>query len=160
MSVTDPLRASFLDRIAQALDKRRVPGGDLAAWLAHVPTSALAATIYRPDSLAREILFAAVGMARLEQRAGIGQNLFEGSTVNVPHGPMAEAALMAWAACRQARELIDFGFPAEAQRALLSATRLADRWPPPIAQRFESQITALYAEADRERARHLSNEVA
>lgn len=156
----DPIRESFIAVLVGILEGTRIPGGSVAAWLAPVPTAVLAVTLIRPPDLARETLFAAVGLARLGQRSAIDQNLFEGSAANVPCGPTAYAALMAWAACRQARELLDLGFPEEAQRALLSATRLTERWPLPIAQRFLPQISALYAEADRVRARHLSDEVA
>ena len=156
----DPVRDSFLAFLSGVLEGARVPGGSVAAWLTPVPTRVLAVTLIKPPQCAREILFAAVGLARLGQRSEIDQNLFEGSEANVPCGPTAFAALMAWATCRQARELLDLGFAAEAQRALLSATRVADRWPPAIAARFEPQISALYAEADRMRARHLADEVA
>lgn len=154
------LRAAYLARIADNLRGVRAPGGDLAAWLAPLPTAALAEVLIHPPARTAEILFAAIGMWRTQANAGLPQNLFDGAPDNIPRGPTADAALRAWATCRLAQSHLACGLPGDAQRALYAAARHVHLWPTPIAQRFEPQIVALYAAAERMRARQLAEEVA
>ncbi len=102
----DPIRAGFLARLATKLNDARVPGGDLATWLAPLPTAALAAATYLTPEATRIALFRAVGMARSRDLPGLDQNLFEGSPVNVPTSALAGGALNAWAAVWLARDLL------------------------------------------------------
>lgn len=154
------LRSGYLARIADNLGGVRVPGGCLAAWLMPLPTAALAEVLIHPSARTAEILFAAIGMWRTQTNAGLPQNLFEGAPDNIPSSPTAEAALMAWAACRLAGESLHCGLAVEAQRTLHHAVGLIHLWPTPIAKRFEPHIVALYAAAERMRARQLAEEVA
>lgn len=156
----DPIRSAFLARIADKLGRARVPGGDLAAWLAPLPTAALAAATYLAPEAARIALFRAVGMARSRGLPGLDQNLFEGSPVNVPASALAGGALNAWAAVCLARDLLTAGLAQDAKRVVCGAIRSAGRWPDPILRRFGPQLAALHAEAERMLARHLANEVA
>lgn len=156
----DALRVRFLERLAANLRGARVPGGDLTAWVAPLPTAALVEVLLRPAAETREILFAAVGAARLAGRPAIDQDLLFGALDHVPVGDTAEAALMAWASCRLAREYLDMGLAAEAQRALIAVTRSIHLWPTPIARRFEPRIEALYGVAEAMRTRQLADEVA
>ncbi|QGY01508.1 hypothetical protein MMSR116_06010 [Methylobacterium mesophilicum SR1.6/6] len=156
----DALRVRFIARLAENLRGARVPGGDLVAWVAPLPTAALVEVLLHPPVHTREILFAAVGTARLRGICAYDQDLFAGATTNVPLGDVAGAALRAWASCRLAREHLDAGFAAEAQRVLIAATRRIDLWPTPVARHFEPWISDLYARADQALARQLADEVA
>lgn len=156
----DALRVRFIARLTDNLRGARIPGGDLAAWVAPLPTAALVEILLCPREQTREILFAAVGTARLRGICAFDQDLFAGATTNVPINPTADAALMAWATCRLASQHIEAGLPAEAQRVLVAATRRIHLWPTPVAQHFEPWISDLYARADQVLARQLADEVA
>jgi len=156
----DPIRAGFLARLADKLDGARVPGGDVAAWLAPLPTAALAAATFLAPEAARAALFQAVGTARSHSVSSLDQNLYEGSPLNVPTSPLAGGALSAWAAVCLARDLLATGLALDAKRVVCGAIRKAGHWPDPILRRFGPQLAALHAEAERMLARHLSDEVA
>lgn len=156
----DPIRAGFLARLSAKLDGARVPGGDLATWLAPLPTAVLAAATYLAPEVTRAALFQAVGMARSRGAPGLDQNLFEGSPVNVPATPLAAGALNAWAAVCLARDLLAAGLAVDAKRVVCGAIRSAGRWPDPILRRFGPQLAALHGEAEQMLARHLADEVA
>ena len=158
--LSDALRLRYLALLEHNLRGRPVPGGDVTAWVAPVPTAALVEILLHPPELTRALVFTAVGEARLRTVTAYGQDLFSGALDNVPLSDTAQASLMAWAACRLAREQLDAGFAAEAQRVLMNATRLIHEWPTPIARRFEPRIEALYASADRMRSHQLAQEVA
>ncbi|APT31905.1 hypothetical protein MCBMB27_02614 [Methylobacterium phyllosphaerae] len=160
VAFVDTLRARFLERLAANLRGARVPGGDLAAWVAPLPTAALVEVLLHPAGQTREILFAAVGTVRLSGRPVLDQDFMFGALDHVPLSDTAQGALMAWASCRLAREFLDAGMAAEAQRALIAVTRSIHLWPTPIARRFEPRIEALYAAAEAMRARQLAQEVA
>lgn len=139
----DAQRVHFLDRLSANLRGAPVPGRDLAAWVAPLPTAALVEILLHPAERMREILFAARGAARLASRPVLDQDLSSGLLDRVPLHNTAQASFMVWVICRVAREYLDAGLAAEAQRALIAVTRSIHLWPTPIARRFEPQVEAV-----------------
>ncbi len=69
--LSDALRVRYLALLEHNLRGKTVPGGDVAAWVAPVPTAALVEILLHPPELTRALVFAAVGEARLRTVHGL-----------------------------------------------------------------------------------------
>lgn len=155
------LRAAYVARVSANLRNARVPGGDVAAWVAPLPTGVLAEILLHPRARTLELTFGALTYLRGAAPAVHAHAAIEASAQdNLARGYFAETVRLAWGTLTGAREALDLGAPEVALRILLGLTRLLPDLPVAVARRFEPRIEALYAEATLMRERHLADEVA
>lgn len=146
----ESVRATYLTRIAIMLGGLRVPGGDVAAWLAPVHTAALAQILLWPSHRIAELLFVATGRARLAARGPTDpvQDFYAGDRTNVASGLSAECAVMVWATLRLARLDCAIGNVDAARDELRDLTRRLQAWAPALAPRFAPRIAELAAQVE------------
>ena len=159
---SESVRTTYLARIAITLGGVRVPGGDVASWLAPVHTATIAQILLWPSDRLVELFFVATGRARLAARpqGDPVQNLYAGDRTNVSTGLYAECAVMVWATLRLARLDCAIGNVDAARDELHDLTRRLQAWAPALAPRFAPRIAELAAQVEALRVIPLADAVA
>lgn len=155
-------RPALLATVAARLDGFRIPGGDVAAWLAGIPSILIAGCLDRDRADVARRLFHLVGRVGTAGRPALDACVLDGNLTNVPCGEAAGAALQAWAGCLMGRLQLEAGDPAAAVRTLrVHAFTLADLpLPADVAERFTAQLGTLLGEASAALACAAAHEVA
>lgn len=143
-------RPALLATVATRLDGFRIPGGDVAAWLAGVPSVLIAGCLDGDRATAARRLFHLVGRVGTAGRPDLVDGLLDDSLTNVPCGATAGAALQAWAGCLIARLHLEAGNPEAARRSLrtFAVTLAGLRLTPAAARHFDARLRSLDAEIE------------
>ena len=139
----DAERPALLVEVATRLDGWRIPGSDVATWLAGVPVLLIAECLRGPRAVVARRLFRLVGQARASGGHGGLIDFDTADLSNVPRGPYADATLQAWASLQLVRINLDIGRPADAACELRGFLQEIGRMPPALAARFLSMVERL-----------------